>query len=103
MTRTDRKLLFLSPVMPKPGGTFPQGHMQLMEFAVGALRDVTGINLELVGLKDVNQPGILEAIRTQLGLKEGDAAFFVAGDPEKFWKFAGLARTRLGEDYMFAP
>jgi aspartyl-tRNA synthetase len=38
------------------------------------------------------------AIRDQLGLKEGDAAFFVAGDPEKFWKFAGLARTRLGEE-----
>ena len=38
------------------------------------------------------------AIRTQLGLKEGDAAFFVAGDPEKFWKFSGLARTKLGEE-----
>jgi aspartyl-tRNA synthetase len=39
-----------------------------------------------------------EAIRQQLGLKEGDAAFFVAGDPAKFWKFAGLARTKLGEE-----
>ena len=38
------------------------------------------------------------AIREQLGLKEGDAAFFVAGDPQKFWKFAGLARTRVGEE-----
>jgi aspartyl-tRNA synthetase len=38
------------------------------------------------------------AIRDALGLKEGDAAFFVAGDPEKFWKFAGLARTKLGEE-----
>jgi aspartyl-tRNA synthetase len=38
------------------------------------------------------------AIRAQLGLKEGDAAFFVAGDPEKFWKFAGLARSKLGEE-----
>ena len=38
------------------------------------------------------------AIRDALGLKEGDAAFFVAGDPEKFWKFSGLARTRLGEE-----
>ena len=38
------------------------------------------------------------AIRTQLGLAEGDVAFFVAGDPEKFWKFAGLARTKLGEE-----
>ena len=34
------------------------------------------------------------AIRDQLGCKEGDAAFFVAGNPEKFVKFAGLARTR---------
>jgi aspartyl-tRNA synthetase len=38
------------------------------------------------------------AIRGQLGLKEGDAAFFVAGDPAKFWKFAGLARTKVGEE-----
>jgi aspartyl-tRNA synthetase len=38
------------------------------------------------------------AIRTQLGLEAGDAAFFVAGDPDKFWKFAGLARTKLGEE-----
>ncbi len=39
-----------------------------------------------------------EAIRTQLGLKPSDAAFFVAGDPDKFWKFAGLARTKVGEE-----
>ncbi|MBI5262836.1 MAG: aspartate--tRNA ligase [Bradyrhizobium sp.] len=38
------------------------------------------------------------AIRTQLGVKEGDAAFFVAGDPDKFWKFSGLARTKVGEE-----
>jgi aspartyl-tRNA synthetase len=38
------------------------------------------------------------AIRAALGLKEGDAAFFVAGDPAKFWRFAGLARTKLGEE-----
>jgi aspartyl-tRNA synthetase len=37
-------------------------------------------------------------IRAQLGLKEGDAAFFVAGDPDKFWKFSGLARTKVGEE-----
>jgi aspartyl-tRNA synthetase len=43
-------------------------------------------------------PERTEAIRAQLGLKEGDAAFFVAGDPDKFWKFSGLARTRLGEE-----
>src|SRR5476649_2783266 len=43
-------------------------------------------------------PERTEAIRQTLGLREGDAAFFVAGDPEKFWKFSGLARTKLGEE-----
>jgi aspartyl-tRNA synthetase len=38
------------------------------------------------------------AIRTQLGVKEGDAAFFVAGEPDKFWKFSGLARNKVGEE-----
>ncbi|QCI62776.1 aspartate--tRNA ligase [Phreatobacter stygius] len=38
------------------------------------------------------------AIRDALGLKEGDAAFFVAGDPAKFVKFSGLARTKVGEE-----
>ena len=37
-------------------------------------------------------------MRTQLGLMAGDAAFFVAGDPEKFVKFAGLARTKIAQD-----
>jgi aspartyl-tRNA synthetase len=41
-------------------------------------------------------PERAEAIRAQLGLAVGDAAFFVAGDPKVFYKFAGLARTRVG-------
>ncbi|MCZ8098741.1 MAG: aspartate--tRNA ligase [Burkholderiales bacterium] len=38
------------------------------------------------------------AIGAQLGLKDGDAAFFVAGDPDKFVKFAGTARNKVGFD-----
>jgi aspartyl-tRNA synthetase len=41
-------------------------------------------------------PQRTEAIRTQLGLDAGDAAFFVAGRPEKFADFAGDARDRVG-------
>jgi aspartyl-tRNA synthetase len=43
-------------------------------------------------------PERTEAIRAQLGLKSGDAVFFAAGDPDKFAKFAGMARTKVGED-----
>jgi aspartyl-tRNA synthetase len=39
-----------------------------------------------------------EALRLQLGLEAGDASFFVAGEPAKFYKFAGEARTKAGED-----
>ncbi|RST87385.1 aspartate--tRNA ligase [Aquibium carbonis] len=43
-------------------------------------------------------PERTEAVRTQLGLGDGDACFFVAGDPQKFYRFAGEARTRAGEE-----
>jgi aspartyl-tRNA synthetase len=38
------------------------------------------------------------AIQKQLGLKVGDAVFFAAGNPDKFYKFAGEARTLIGEE-----
>jgi aspartyl-tRNA synthetase len=40
-----------------------------------------------------------EKLRAQLRLNDGDAVFFVAGDnPQAFYKFAGSARTKIGED-----
>ena len=38
------------------------------------------------------------AVMGRLGLGQGDAAFFVAGDPGAFSKFAGSARTKVGQD-----
>jgi aspartyl-tRNA synthetase len=43
-------------------------------------------------------PEKADAIRDQLGLAVGDAAFFVAGDPKVFAKFAGIARTKVGTE-----
>jgi aspartyl-tRNA synthetase len=39
-----------------------------------------------------------DALMTALGLGKGDAAFFAAGLPATFAKFAGLARTRVGTE-----
>jgi aspartyl-tRNA synthetase len=39
-----------------------------------------------------------EVLRGKLGLKDGDAVFFVAGDPASFVKFAGPARNKIGEE-----
>src|SRR3984957_190833 len=43
-------------------------------------------------------PERADLIRDQLGLAVGDAAFFIAGDPKVFYKFAGLARTKVGTE-----
>ena len=43
-------------------------------------------------------PERANAIREQLGLKVGDAAFFVAGDPAVFYKFAGQARNKVADE-----
>ncbi len=43
-------------------------------------------------------PDATAAVMGQLGLGAGDAAFFAAGDPKVFYKFAGSARTKLGQD-----
>jgi len=39
-----------------------------------------------------------QALAKQLELGDGDACFFVAGVPQKFAAFAGLARNRAGEE-----
>jgi aspartyl-tRNA synthetase len=43
-------------------------------------------------------PERTEAIRSQVGLKDGDAVFFVCGVPGKFAAFAGAARQKVGRD-----
>ncbi len=43
-------------------------------------------------------PERTEAIRQQLGLEKGDAAFFLGGKPEAFEGIAGKARNVIGEE-----
>ena len=43
-------------------------------------------------------PERTEAIRAQLGLKAGDAAFFLGGKPETFEAIAGRARNEIGRE-----
>lgn len=55
-------------IMAKPGSGLAGPYVQLMEFAISAIRDVPGVNLELLGMRDANQPGILEHQRKQAGM-----------------------------------
>ncbi|MEM9144699.1 MAG: aspartate--tRNA ligase [Pseudomonadota bacterium] len=47
-------------------------------------------------------PERTEAIREQLGLGLGDAAFFLGGKPESFEAFAGRARVVIGDELSIA-
>jgi hypothetical protein len=55
-------------IMPKPGARDPSVYPKILEFAVQSIRDVTGVNLELLGLRDAEQPGVLEAQRKQAAM-----------------------------------
>jgi aspartyl-tRNA synthetase len=43
-------------------------------------------------------PEKTDVVMGELGMGKGDAAFFAAGDPKTFAKFAGTARTKVGTD-----
>jgi hypothetical protein len=55
-------------IQPKPVPPLPTGPERLLEFSISSIRDVTGVNLEALGLADRNQPGILELQRKESAL-----------------------------------
>lgn len=52
-------------IQPKPTAQMPQSLMSLTEFAVSTIRDASGVNLEILGQRDANQPGVLEYQRRE--------------------------------------
>lgn len=65
---TTKGALQRGAVQPKPSVPYPTGLDRLMEFAVDAHYSVTGVNLEMLGMADRNQAGVLEYQRRQAGL-----------------------------------
>jgi hypothetical protein len=55
-------------LMPKPPPQIPPEMSSLLEFSVSSIRDTGGVNLEILGLADRNQPGVLEYSRKQSGI-----------------------------------
>lgn len=50
-------------IQPKPGAQLPSGFFNLLEFAITSVRDSSGVNMELLGMADRQQAGVLEAQR----------------------------------------
>jgi hypothetical protein len=55
-------------LMPKPVAPYPAGLDKLMEFSLRMLPETSGLNLEIIGMADRVQPGIVEAQRKQSAL-----------------------------------
>lgn len=55
-------------IKEKPSPVLPNSPEKFLDFAVSAIRDTSGVNMELLGLRDANQAGVLEAQRKQAGM-----------------------------------
>ncbi len=84
-------------ILPKTPPAYPQGSDRMMQLSVEAVRDVTGVNMELLGLADRDQPGILEQQRKQAayGIL---AAFFDAR--RRYMKMKGRLLLKLIQLYL---
>jgi hypothetical protein len=55
-------------VQPKTPSPYPDGVDRLLQFAIESINDVTGVNLEMIGMTGRDQPIGLEESRKQAGL-----------------------------------
>lgn len=55
-------------IMEKPMATLPPGLDRLVAYFLDSVHEVTGINLELLGMANRDQPGVLEHQRKQAGI-----------------------------------
>lgn len=84
-------------IIAKPGAGVADGYLGLMTFALSSIKDVTGINLELLGQQDQNQPGIIEAMRKQAGMTVLATLF---DSLRRFRKHTGRSRLYFIQNFL---
>jgi hypothetical protein len=84
-------------IQPKPVAAFPAGFDRLLQYADDMIIKATGINMELLGMREVNQPGVLEYQRKQQGIAIL-ASFF--DSLRRYRKIQGRAMLHLIQNYL---
>lgn len=84
-------------IQPKPMAQFPAGFDRLLQYADSMIVKATGINMELLGMREVNQPGVLEYQRKQSGM--GILATFF-DSLKRYRKIQGRAMLTLIQNHL---
>jgi hypothetical protein len=84
-------------IVPKPPAPYPQGMDRLMEFSLQSLPQTTGMPVELMGLSERQQPGIVEAQRKQSAMSIIAWAFDAM---RRYYKSVGRQMARYVIDYV---
>lgn len=84
-------------IQPKPPAPYPQGMDRLMEFTLSLLPLTSGMNPELMGLVDRQQPGVLEAQRKQAAMA---IIAWVFDAMRRYYKRSGKLMLSMIREYM---
>lgn len=68
ITLVEDKAISGAKIMAKPGVGIAAPYVQLVQYAVDSIWRASGMNQEILGLRDVNQPGVLEQQRKQASM-----------------------------------
>ena len=68
ITHLKKGAISQNMVKEKPPAAFPIGFQHLTEFGISSIRDVAGVSVEMLGMRETNQPASLEAARKQAGM-----------------------------------
>lgn len=84
-------------IKEKAPATYPAGLDRLMTFALSSLPEVSGINLEILGLANKVQPGVVEMQRKQAGMTMVAWAF---DSMRRYYKDAGRQLAYYIREYI---
>lgn len=84
-------------IIPKPGAALSGGILQLLQISDAMFAETTGMNMELMGLADRQQPGVLEAQRKQAAMTILATLFDALSS---FREDVGRMRLTFIQDYL---
>lgn len=84
-------------IQPKPPVPFPDGQAQMLQFAMGAMPMVTGVNMEFLGMREAEQAGVLEYQRRQAGVTILATLF---DSLRRYRKDQGRLMLRMIQEYL---